>query len=509
MLKLIKKNRVLLIIGGCLLMATFFIFDHIIVRCFWIDEVLMANALSVPFLEIYRAGLTGGSEYYPLFYIYTLKFWSIIFGDSELAIRGFSAFFGLILIVFIYQAGSYIFKSKKVGLWSSFLASTNYFLIWFSTQGRQYTLAALLGLLSYYFLFKLIRQPQKSIYIFYISFTLISVYTHPWSSLVSASQFLALFLFRKDIPNYLKILLSQIIVVILSIPNILMTLHLGKIGSTSWMDLVGISTLFESFKNLSFGSSWVYFIFSIIALIFLLEQKYKFKDKKIDYNYKKIINFSLGLYLLFPLISALIISQFKPAYVVGRYEMVVLPAFILILANLFSKIRVRFFLFLIILLLIIFASKNVINDRNYVYSLKSNDKEIANSLLNEIKNNDTIIATDLSWSVFYYYFKHLNNNKDFDLISFPQEIMNEHPGWKDISEMMKERLRYEKEAEELILKLKESKKKESKIWVLYSSLNPINEILYKELEQNFDLVNAQEMLELRQPSWFDKILVFK
>lgn len=511
LLKQIKKNKYLFVIGGCLLMAGFFIFDHITDRCFWIDEALMANALSAPFFQIYRAGLVGGGEYYPLFYIYTLKFWSLIFGDSELAIRCFSAFFGLVLIIFIYQAGRYIFRSKKVGFWAAFLASTNYFLIWFSTQGRQYTLAALLGLLSYYFFFKLIRLPKKLIYIFYVFFTLAGIYTHPWLSLIFASQLLALFCFRKDILNYLKIFLNQIIIILFSIPNALMVFHLGKIGATSWMNQVGISAFFESFKNLSFGSSWLYLIFSVIALIFLLEQKAKLKEKRVDIKQRKFINFNLGLYLLFPLVSALIISQFRPVYVVGRYEMVVLPAFILILANLFSKIKIRYILLLMISLLIIFAFKSVVNDRNYVYGLESNDKITADFLLGEIKNGDTIIATDLNWSIFYYYFSHLDKDKDkkFDLISFPQEIMNEHPGWQNLNKMIKEKSRYEKEAEELALKLKEQKEEKTEIWVLYYSLNPINEILYKELEQNFSLVNVQKLPELRQPSWFDMILVFK
>lgn len=478
-------------------LASFFIFDHISARAFWSDEADVANIIDKPFSKLASEAVVDG---HPLFYPYLLKIWSLIFGDSEFSLRGFSAFWGLWLIVLFYQAGKDFFRNNRIGLLAAFLASSSYFLIWFATQNKVYTLAALMGLMSYYFFIKLLDGSRKQDYFFYLFLTAVSVYIHPWLFLVFLSQ-----VFNALLTKNFRILFIQGIIFVLAIPALAITFYQGSLGTSVWINQVSFWTIFESFKYLTFGSTWIYFISFLIACFYIFIGKDGFKDA---FSSREItINTALVSYLFLPLVLSVLISQFKGAYVIGRYEMIVLPAFILLAANLFHKIENKYVLFLIMFLIAGSAAGEVIKDRNLVFSYQSTDKTIALDIFQQLNDGDTIIATDLSFSTFYYYLSKFNkgaDSKDFDLISFPKEI-SLHPGWKDLSKMIRGKQKYEVEAEELVTLLKE---KDAAVWVLYNDENEINQILKESLKERFELKEIIQPLVPREPAWFDLILKF-
>lgn len=188
--------------------------------------------------------------------------------------------------------------------------------------------------------------------------------------------------------------------------------------------------------------------------------------------------------------------------------MIVLPAFILILALLWSRIEERYLVFLRVPLLVLSTFQSVLADNQTVLSYRSTDKTVAQDLLSELQDKDIVITTDLSWATVRYYLSHLNKglNKEFEVISFPREI-ELHPGWKNLEKIMANQSYYEKEARELVFALRE--KEDRTIWILYNTQNPINEILYRELEAQFRLEKAEEPPYPREASWFDVILTFR
>ena len=240
----------------------------------------------------------------------------------------------------------------------------------------------------------------------------------------------------------------------------------------------------------------------LIAIFFIISNHSEFKN---HFSKNKIALTALSLYLFFPLIAAFIISQFKPAYLLGRYEMIVLPAFILIAAYLWSQIKNNYLALLFIPLLVFFAAKNVVINSNFVNSQAANDKTVTAYVLANINQDDTVIATDLSWHTFYYYQKKLNHDKKFNLITYPDEIKN-HPCWKNTEQMLNHQEQYQTEAKNLIASLAN---KSATIWVLYKVGNPINEILLQELNENFMLAGAYTPPPPKQPMWLDIVLVYK
>ena len=491
------------IILSSLLLAGCFIFDHITLRAFWGDEADIANNLSLSFSHLWHRAIIDGN---PLSYTYILKVWSLFFSDSELSLRGFSALFGLLLVFLLYRTADKFIEDNRVGYLVAFLASTNYFLVWFAIQTKVYIFAAFLGLLSYYFFMKIAHKAGKNDLIFYCIITSICAYTHPWLILVFFSQVSNLFLFRKELNDTRKIFIAQLSTFLLIIPSLLVTLYQGTLGVSAWNGKVPLWAFFESFKYLCFGSNAIYLCFYMVAAIYILLAK---NDPKSIFNKKELLMLKMLLiYLLFPLVTALCISQFVSAYSIGRYEMAVLPAFLLISAIWSSKIKNNYLLVIMVVLLALFTFKEVSDDRNMVSQYQANDRTISRALLETIHDGDTMIATDISYPTFYYYLGHLNRDikKEFTLLIYPQEL-SEHPCWEDLNRMSANRISYEKEAEDLAKKLyRERGNRYNSIWILYNINNPFNAALRDKFKSKFSSEEIVRLPTNREPSWVDLIL---
>jgi hypothetical protein len=498
----IKIRYQYLAIVACLILAAFFIFNHIGARAFWGDEADVANLISTnTFHSLLKNAILDG---HPVLYAYLIKSWAFFFGLSEIALRSFSAFFALLIILILYPIGKSIFKSSKSGLLASFIAATNFFLIWWSTQNKAYTLAALAGLVSFWFFTKLIFDSKRIYKISYILTTSFSAYLHPWLILVFGSQILSLLIFRKETKNLRQTILSQAIILLLTIPALLIYFYQGRLGSSLWIGKPPLTAPFQSIAYLSFGSLWAYLIIFFVALGFLA---YHWEKRKKPRN---PIFWILILYLIIPPIFAAIVSQFKPMYEIGRYEIIVLPAFILLLAGLSAKITDRTILTALTILLCGTAFYNVAQDRQNS-NFKTTDKTLVQKIINESANGDFIITTGLSQPTFFYYLNRLNKNsqKNLQLISFPAE-MNQHPGWINSKKIENEKNLYKQEGHDLIEKIAKEKNSQNKIWVMGKPEEEISgKILSGELAQKFSLTRSINPEQPQEPSWISKVLIFQ
>lgn len=484
----------------CLTLSTVFIFDHIGVRSFWLDEAAVGNIIHSPATSLLSKSIVEG---HPASYILALKFWSLFFGDGEIALRSFSAICTLLTIILLYKFSTEFFPQTAVKYWTPFLAATNYFLIWHSSQAKGYPFIALLSLLSYYFLLKIIlRRSEILLFIGYFAATMIGTYTHPWFFLIFASQWLVLLLGKPLFHQFRTILFCQLFILIISAPSWLGFLRVMGNGASDWMPQVNLSILRESLGFATQNLIWGYLLAATASGYFMIKLK-----NRLQIN--TFFLWSLTFYLFFPPLTATFISQFSPAYAAGRYEIMILPAFFLLLGVLLSHINSKNLSFAIGGLIIFSAGSAVNSDRNQAISLASyDDRKAAVRLWEKVQDGDTIITTDLSYAPFDYYFYHLNQNqhKTFTLISFPQEI-SEHPGWKSLPKMLARSENYQNEAKNLAEKLKAGNHKT--IWVIFNSSNPLNKFIYDELMDNFKFISSDPLPPVHQPLWFDSILAFQ
>lgn len=96
----------------------------------------------------------------PMYYI-ALRIWHYVFGDSLLALRGFSIFFGLATALGGYALVKAAFKNNKAALLTSLLIAVNPFQIQYATEARMYTFGAFFLLLAAFALIKALDR-QKS-----------------------------------------------------------------------------------------------------------------------------------------------------------------------------------------------------------------------------------------------------------------------------------------------------------------------------------------------------------
>ncbi|MDP4001813.1 MAG: glycosyltransferase family 39 protein [bacterium] len=475
-----------------------FVFDHIDKMAFWIDEAATANIISNTFSDLFQKAIIDS---HPLFYIYLLKIWSLVWSDSILGLRLFSSFWALAFIIVIGFIGNNLFN-RKIGILASFIASTNYFLIWYANQNRPYTLSAFLSIVSFFLFIKLITRADKKIIIGYIICTVFGFYTHPWFAFILASQVLTgLYVFIENRRINWRLFIPQVIIILLAIPSVLISLQQKTLGVNEWINRVPAIQYFEMFKYLSFGSTLAYILIFFIAIIFIL---FKYKETAHEKIFDKNNAYLLG-YLLIPPILAYWVSVLSPIYSPGRYEIVILPALILLMAKIWSEFDYKILCFVVIILFGL-TTKQVIAEREQLDSYKSNDKIIVQQILAQAKDGDVIIATDLSWSTIYYYFNHSGGaEKKIKLIAFPKETEN-HPGWKNIGKMTQEMSKYEQEANQLIGQLKETG--DSKIFIAYQEDNPINQMFYSKITKSYKLIGQIDPELPRENSWFSNILIF-
>ncbi|MFA5184019.1 MAG: glycosyltransferase family 39 protein [Patescibacteria group bacterium] len=482
---LLSKYSNELYLSGILFLSAFLRLDHTSLRPLWLDEADIANLLSVPLANSWSVLVNSAQN---ATYFYVLRTWSLCFGNSEMGIRSLSVFFSLLSIIVIYKFGVRL-NGKKTGLWASFLLSVNYFSIFYAIQARQYSLVILLSILSYYYFYGLLNDFNYKKLTAYIFFTVFGVYSHPWFILILGSQFICL-LFNSG-HKKVEVIFSQVLIFILSVPWLIILWNHKIDGANNWIGLTKISTLFSTFHYFMYGATGVFIIGGIIACFFVLgrvEETETMINYRFNYfNYHQISSkiYLLFSYLFFPLFIAIAIGHFIPFYEPGRYEAVVLPAFILLFASLWSKIKSNCFASVLILLLIIFSYQEVLNEKKDIQNQKIDNRTTTIDFLANSQNGDWVVFTGLSRPPIDYYLTRFNSeNKIFKEVSFPADI-TEHQAYQNNEKINKNLNQIKISSETLIGEIKKSS--HGRVWLVFTQDNPIGPLLEKKFQENFTL----------------------
>lgn len=134
----------------------------------------------------------------PPLYFLLLHAWMKLIGNSVTAFRGFSALFGVLTVLLTAQLGSILFD-QKTGLLAAFLTAIHPFQIWYSQEGRMYSLAAFLATATLASIAYTLKKPERLIGWVMLALSGISLlYTQYYGALLLAAIVVfALFEFRK------------------------------------------------------------------------------------------------------------------------------------------------------------------------------------------------------------------------------------------------------------------------------------------------------------------------
>ncbi|MBI2643957.1 MAG: glycosyltransferase family 39 protein [Candidatus Wildermuthbacteria bacterium] len=188
----LQKERIL--IAAILALAALVRFLFIARRSIWHDEGFTMMMIQFSPQEILRRTML---DVHPPLYYEILHYWAKIFGNSELAIRGFSALLGIGVVFFFYIVMKRIFNAE-VAKWAALFTALGPFLIRYSQEARMWMLVAFLVTAATYFLLR--ASEQNSIgrnakwWAFYSIAMILAAYTQYFSLLILPIHWFYIFL---------------------------------------------------------------------------------------------------------------------------------------------------------------------------------------------------------------------------------------------------------------------------------------------------------------------------
>jgi uncharacterized membrane protein len=293
---------------------------------YWVDEIYSlsfsnpSNSLEKVFEE------TTIIDVHPPLYQTTLWVWFKLFGYTEFAGRLLSVVIGTTGVLAIYFLAKELFD-KYVGLCASLIASTNYFLIYYSQEARSYSLILLLTVVSYLFLKRTLENPQKKNILPYWITTVLLLYTNYITMFVVGTQVFVFFFYIYKFPANRKKLaalaLLTAFIFILSILPILKYIPFNREGLLYWVEKPS-PFFFLGYIYWYFGNIVLFLLFAasgLISTIYLFDKKSAVKEKT-----------ALALLLVW-IISGYLIPYFKSIMstpiLVPRYTIYIVPAIII------------------------------------------------------------------------------------------------------------------------------------------------------------------------------------
>jgi len=234
-----------------------------------------------------------------------MKFWSIIFGTSEVIMRLPFVICGTLSIFVIYKIGSRF--SAQVAVFSAALWAFLLFPIIQSELARPYSPGLLFTLLSAHFILKFVFDNLSTKQLWHAAIGLTfsisaAMYTHYFAFLlVGFIGFTALFFINKT--KRLAFVLSGITSFLLFLPHISITLFQTSIdGGLQWLAPPTRSWLFQ-FLSHAFNNSWLLMISLLTVLTISIFMRVYSKNATISKLSILLILWFFGIYIIGVILS--------------------------------------------------------------------------------------------------------------------------------------------------------------------------------------------------------------
>ena len=135
------RKRPWLIVVLAVVLHAFLGINGLADQSLWLDEV-MTVSIATSSLEEASRWFLSLPEQHPFYYLLT-KVWLTIFGTSEAALRSLSLCFGVLTIPVVFILARDLFNDA-VGCVAALLLAVSPFWLYYSQEGRMYTLLVLL-----------------------------------------------------------------------------------------------------------------------------------------------------------------------------------------------------------------------------------------------------------------------------------------------------------------------------------------------------------------------------
>ena len=359
---------------------------------------------------------TAADEHPPLHY-FLLHFWDIIVGESAFAVRFSSLALGTLTVALLFRMGRSMVNGW-LGLLASLLLAISGFHIWWSQEIKMYSLASLLSLLSLYLFLRLLRDGDWRLWLSFVLVSELALWSHYLAILILLAEngTMLVLLFQRakrgdPRPLVIPWAMAQIGLILLFAP----WLYLAFTRPTTWSSPPPFNFplfLHMAATVLSLGVTveierylWPTLGFMALVLVGLISL---FKGPRRERQGGLLV----ALTLLLPPLTIYLLSlppatSFYAAKIEARYLLILLPAYLLLLAQGIYLMGRRGWL------LGLFASAFVVGSLGYTlrdYYAGRYLKDDYATLVGHIKSywregDGVILDTDYSWPIFLYYYK--------------------------------------------------------------------------------------------------------
>src|ERR1700730_617026 len=141
----------------------------------WWDEGFTFWASSLSPSDVVRFARSDNQP--PLYYLLQ-HYWGILFGNSEYALRGLSAFFGTLSLPVFYLLAKKVLKDSMAVVLATWLFAFSMKQVWYSREARTYELASFLALVGLYALVLFLERRSAASFATIVLAATASLYMH-------------------------------------------------------------------------------------------------------------------------------------------------------------------------------------------------------------------------------------------------------------------------------------------------------------------------------------------
>lgn len=403
-LSLTKTNLVLL---GILLAAFALRFYHLGFQSFWLDELqaVRETALSGNWKEL--SWFLRYADFNPPLFFILEKITFHFFGIHEFTARAVSAIAGIINVWAVYLLGKELY-SKRLGCIAALFVCINPFFIYYAQEARPYALAALMATFSFLFLIRFIKTPDRKHSLYYAVFTLLMLYTHYFGLFVLVAQFIIVIICGINAPGRKKFFTNFVIsglIILLGFLPLLSLLHTISGVRSIWInppsEHFAADFFFRFFGNSDLLKPFLYlFLLSLFVHLFILSPKEKgnIRNRPLTFSFLICSVWIFTVFLIPYLRSVIVVPMLVP-----RYTIVLLPAFIILLALGVELISSKTIQYALLSFFVIASIVHIFPVTKYYSAIsKTQFRQLAETIAKNKTGVYPVVAGKTAWHQQYY-----------------------------------------------------------------------------------------------------------
>lgn len=356
---LLQSNIVLwlMVIGGAIVHG---------LLCFgqtiWLDEALTGTYIRMGWAELLAFTTT---DVHPPLYYFIVKLGTTLLGDSIFAVKLFSYLPFVLTLLLAVTKIKRVYGNKVAFVLLAFLCTTPS-IIERNAEMRMYQWAMFFVFAFAVYLFEAIRTMERKAWIYSLVFGVLAAYTHYYALAVVAILYaLVFFSHIKTKQMVYKVLLNAGISVAVYLPWLLVFISQARtLQETGWWQEAGLSLkdiykyLVWPFQDRTGLEPILFLVLLVVVCIYVLLKK--------DCTNRRLVVFSIAVYLLLIFSGILIVIFYQPVFIT-RFIYPTVGVLLLGLAFVIAQWRTEA-ICIISAFLLLFAAKTYNSQLHYQYN---------------------------------------------------------------------------------------------------------------------------------------------